>query len=477
MTSPASELEQALAAYRREHGSAYLRALAGEPLDPRVDARFRNRLLGERGRDWFEAARSSGELDEAALAATGAHYARAALEQGYARARATVSGLLAREVSVEGETRALGALIGEWLGTSSPAQRDRLVRAMGPELIAVATDLVARRSDGEFAAGELIAQLAVARHPDAGPTTGAREQAESWLEGSAELTREALGFAQRALGMEGHAGLDHLWLVLGQEFRGLFPREGRLRRLAEDWEPLGLRRLLSARARAAREHAGPFVAPHLIVLSAPREVRLSEAAREYGLASELASAEAIGRAVGLVHGSEGLPFALRFPAVGSVARAVGSLAVQRLLSPEFLRRARGLSAREAELIARLSSAWFLIDSRLAAAAALARGLRGPSAIDEAAALAERALLGPVPTAAALLVLRASPGGPFRAKSHGPALAWVLREAFDADWYRNPRAAEPLRGALARAGAFSIEQFAEELGTSVERGIGKLSELF
>jgi hypothetical protein len=436
-------------------------------------------LASERGEELFAAAESSGELDAQTLAAAAAHFGRARLEQRYAAARESTSSLLAREVSVEGDTRSLGALLGEWSATGSPAQRDRLTRAMIPELAAFARLILERRDQTDHAVFELFGRLGTARHADAGPEGGGREAAQRWLDQSAELTREALGFAQKSLGHEGSGGLDHLWLALGQEFRGLFTREGRLRRLAGEWEPLGLRRLLSARARATGDHPGPLLAPHVVVLAAPGEVRLSEASREYGLASELATAEAIGRVVGIVHASEALPFVTRFASVGSVARAVGALAVQRLLEPGFLRKSRGLSNREADVIARVAAAYFLLDSRLLAAAVLARSLssESASALDDATALAEQALLGPVSTAAAPLVLRIAPGAPFRAKAHAPALSWALREQFDDDWYLNPRAGEPLRGALARAGGFSIESFAEELGCNVERGIAKLSELF
>jgi hypothetical protein len=471
MSSPASELERAIVAFRRDQGSGYLRELAGQPLDARFEGRARAFLASERADELLEQAKP--ELSPSLYAATCAQLARASFEQRYTRG--ATSSLLAREVSVEGETRSVGALLGEWAGLTR--SRDRVIAAMSPVLEDYATKLIDARSEADHAVGVRLAKLQPARHADAGPGD-ARERASTFLDATAELTREAIAHAERAQQQRVETGLDALWVALGQNMRGLVPREGRLRRLASEWEPVGLRRLLAARARAAIEHSGAFVAPHLIVLEAPGQLRLSACEREYGLASELTTAEATGRALGIAHGAATLPAATRFASVGTVARAVGALAVVRLTEPYFLRKVRGLSMRESEQLARLCALWFLLEARLAAAQALARTLRGPTALDQATALAEQALLGSVPRGpAAALIVRASGSAVFRGRAHAPALAWSFRERFDEDWYLNPRTAEPLRGALAQAGEFSIEAFADELGTTVERGIAKLSELF
>jgi hypothetical protein len=473
MSSPVSELERAIAAFRRDQASGYLRELAGQPFDPRFEGRGRAFLASERADELLEQAQP--ELSPSSYAASCAHLARASFEQRFATARTATSRLLAREVAVEGDTRSVGTLLGEWAGLTRA--RDRVIAAMSPVLEEYATNLIDARSEADHAVGVRLGKLAPARHADAGPED-ARERASRFLDATSELTREAIDHAERAQLQRVETGLDAIWVALGQNMRGLVPRDGRLRRLASEWEPLGLRRLLATRARAAVEHGGPFLAPQLIVLEAPGQLRLSASEREYGLASELATAEVTGRALGIAHGAATLPMATRFASVGTVARAVGGLAVMRLMEPHFLRKVRGLSVRESEQVARLCALWFLLEARLSAAQLLARTLRGPSALDQATALAEQALLGSVPRGpAATLVVRASGSAVFRGRAHAPALAWAFRERFDEDWYLNPRTAEPLRGALAQAGEFSIEAFAEELGTGVDRGIAKLSELF
>ncbi|MDB4987325.1 MAG: Chromosome partition protein smc [Myxococcaceae bacterium] len=478
MSSPAMELERAISAFRREHGLSYLRRLSGAPSDPRRDRAARAFLTSERGFELLDEALGSGELEPASHAAVVAHVARALLEQRYERARRSSTSLVEREVSVEGDTRSIGDLIGEWTGQSNPGQRERTLSAMAPTLERFAEAQLAERAEADAELGTLFTRLKPPRHKDAGPEGGSAALAEEWLTQTEAVAQEAFAFARRALGTDGQGGLDALWVSLGLDMRGLFSGEGQLRRLAIEWEPLGLRRMLTARARAAPTHPGPFSAAHVVPVAPPEDVRISPSARNYGLASELAMVEAIGRAVSYVHGSAALGIGLRFPSVGTVARSVGSLAVQRFTDVRFLRRIRGLSIRESELVARLSTLYFLLDSRLAAAAVLTRTLASDSALDQLAPIVERALLGSVQRGpAAALVLRFSAGGPLRGKMHGPALAWAMREQFDEDWYLNPRAAEPLRGAMARAGDLSVESFAEELSTNIALGVEKLSELF
>ncbi|HEX5656910.1 MAG TPA: hypothetical protein VFX59_06930 [Polyangiales bacterium] len=473
MPSPATELELAIAAFRRDQASGYLRELAGQPRDPRFEGRARAYLASERAEELLEQARP--ELTPGLYAASCAHLARASFELRYAAARSATSQLLSREVAVEGDTRSVGALLGEWAGLTR--QRDRVIAAMSPVLEEYGTKLIEARSEADHTVGVRLGKLQPARHADAGPEDG-RERASKFLDATAEVTREAIAYAERAQHQQVETGLDALWVALGQDMRGLVPREGRLRRLAAEWEPLGLRRMLATRARAAVDHAGPYLAAQLVALELPAQVRVSACEREYGLASELSMAETIGRALGLAHGSATLPTATRYPSVGTVARTVGALAVVRMLEPHFLRKVRGLSVRESEQVARLCALWFLLDARLSAAQTLGRTLRGETALDQVTALAEQALLGSVPRGpAAVLIVRASGSAVFRGRAHAPALAWAFRERFDEDWYLNPRTAEPLRGALAQAGELSVEAFAQELDTTVERGIAKLSELF
>jgi hypothetical protein len=302
--------------------------------------------------------------------------------------------------------------------------------------------------------------------------------AEAWLAASDDLAREAFAFVRDVSQADGASGLDTLWALLGAPLAGLVPRPGRYRRLAAELEPLGLRRLLSSSARLGPDHPGLFGATQVAVVAAPRDVRVLPGALELGLASELWAADALGRAAAFVHASSALPLALRHASAGSVARSGGMLAMLRFTEPSFLRKRRELNTREAGEVARRAAAFALADARLAAASVLARSLAGPEALERAQALCERALLGPVPVGiSAFLLVRLSASSAFRGKAWGLALADALRERFDEDWYANPHAGEPLRGAFARAGELSVETFGAELGAQMELGPRKLSELF
>jgi hypothetical protein len=235
---------------------------------------------------------------------------------------------------------------------------------------------------------------------------------------------------------------------------------------------------LTTSARLAPEHGQLLGGVQVAVVSSPRDVRVVPAQLELGLCSELSAADALGRAAAFVHASPALPLALRHASAASVARATGALLALRFCEPRFLRKRRELNLRESGEVSRRSAAYVLLEARLAAAAVLARTLSGEHALEQIQVLCERALLGPIqPGCAGFLLLRLSAGSAFRGKAWAPALAHALRESFDEDWYANPHTAEPLRGAFARAGEFSVEAFAEELGANIALGPRRLSELF
>jgi hypothetical protein len=475
MAPAGDRLRRALEAFRRELALVYQRALAGEPEErPRALA-F---LVSDQALELLMQADQAGELSPSEYAGMCAHFARARLEQGYAPARKAHVLFASRTISVGGEKLGAGAALSEWAGSPLSARRDALVRALDGELLALAEQALNARGRADARVHALTSRLTLARHPDAGPEGGSAALATSFLAQSADLMREALDVAAREQALESEAGAQALWAVLAHRFSGMFAAEGRARRCALDWEPLGLRTLLSNYARASYTHGGPGVMPHVLARALPRDVRLCPSAVDGGLGGELAFADGVGRAVGYTHASPALPVALRHASVATLPRALGTIAVLRFVEPLFLRRVRNLSRRESEHVARASAAFALLDTRLAAAAVLARGLRGPEALSQAADLADRALTRPLPRGlGAWLALRLSPGGPFRAKVHALGIAASLRERFDEDWFLNPRTAEPLRGALSRAGDFSVEGFAAELSATPEGGLQKLGELF
>jgi hypothetical protein len=478
MSVPSEKLERALQTFRREQAMAYLHILTAGSAHETPAQRARAFLCSEPALEAIAAARDSGELGPMAHAALCAHVARAHAEARYAEARAHSLELPGRLLPIEGERRPIGVLVADWLRERNAARRAQLLGGLDTALGEHATGLVRARVRADRAAAQALARLAPERHPDAGPQGGSAPLAERWLALTQDLSVEAFASARRLFQVEAQGGLDNLWAVLGQELGGLFSPAGRFRRLAAELAPLGLRSELARAGRLAPPHPGLFGAPQLLLPAIPRDVRIAPSSLELGMGSELLGMEVLGRALAHVHAAPGLPFALRHPSAASVARGAGGLLSLRFAEPRFLRKRREQSARAAGEIARLAAAFALADSRLAAAAVLARDLEPERALEAAQPLCERALGGPVPPGCALfLLVRISAGSAFRGKLWAPALAYAMRERFDEDWYENPRAAEPLRGAFARAGDFSVEAFAEELGAQIERGPSKLSELF
>lgn len=478
MEAPTETLERALAAFRREQALAYQRALLGAH-EEAGSSRGRAFLCSERAPMLLRDALATGELTPGVHAAFCAHVARAHAERAYEAARHDALRFAQRGLAFEGPPRPLGAQFQDWQRTRASAARARLQQAADPMFGAHALDTLRVRSQADAAAARALAELAGGRHPDAGPEGGVAQLAEQWLALTSDLAEEAFRFARQVGKVDGESGLDTLFAVQGSDLSGLLPAPGRYRRLAAEHEALGLRALLSRSARLGPAHPGLFGADQLALPGVPREIRLLPAQHALGLHAELTAADALGRATAHAHVSAALPLPLRHASAASVARSAGTLFMLRFGEPQFWRKHREASAREAAELARRSVAYALLDSRLAAAAVLARGLiAGADAAPRAQALCERALRGEVPEGIALwLLTRLSAGSAFRAKSWAPALIHALRERYNEDWYQNPRCADPLRGGFARGGELSVEAFAEELGAQWKLGPSKLSELF
>ena len=118
----------------------------------------------------------------------------------------------------------------------------------------------------------------------------------------------------------------------------------------------------------------------------------------------------------------------------------------------------------------------LLHLRLAAAATRARGERS---IEALASAARDAIGMPVPGATAALLLETPRGAGLRLASGLSALAAfvALREAYDEDFHRNPRAAELLRSFAARGGLVTDSEFLGAVGGSVDAAPRQLLSFF
>ncbi|MBC7171046.1 MAG: hypothetical protein H5U40_01385, partial [Polyangiaceae bacterium] len=112
-------------------------------------------------------------------------------------------------------------------------------------------------------------------------------------------------------------------------------------------------------------------------------------------------------------------------------------------------------------------------------AATATALDPHASSEEAAEAAHRALGLPCSPAVATLMLdpRGGASARLRGELHGLAFFSALRDRYDVDWYRNPRARDVVRGACERGAALSVEALGAELGVGPEAGIERLAAWF
>lgn len=185
-----------------------------------------------------------------------------------------------------------------------------------------------------------------------------------------------------------------------------------------------------------------------------------------GVSADYFAAHATGRALGYSLIDSSLPAALRWPVVGSMARAMGALMAQTLLATK-----QRLSRREHEMKrGRLAALWVL-DLRVAAASFVAS-----PAPELRLELMSRTLGAPARPLSTWMLRTPSARARLRGLLGGLALYVALREHFDEDWFRNPRSAGFLREVCRKGGAGSVEGALEELGGSLDTATSRVREM-
>jgi hypothetical protein len=207
---------------------------------------------------------------------------------------------------------------------------------------------------------------------------------------------------------------------------------------------LGFERELNA-IRVEPPHASVGLEVHLAMLDSRLDLRLSASTRELGLASDLALAHGLGRALGHALVPAALPFAQAHSVTPDGPRMLAELLTQLQLDPVYL-ASRRLSASERAQAALGGVTLLLLRSRVASAAVVARAAASSDAVSS---LSRRACGVPLPLPLARLLLAGDLGPPARISASLQALRFAtsLRDALDEDWFRNPRSAEVLRASL------------------------------
>ena len=482
MRSPIEIFRSALAAYVTARARAE-RALAmgagaddGEVL---ALGRARRALGSGEPREALES--SASYIEPAEHGASLALLARAAREEIAARRgvpwRSARDVLRVQDVEVvRGEARSLGSLAIDALAAKDGSRRAEALDALGSAITRGASARHEAADEGASVAARIHARGPAA--PDAGPA-GAElaTLARTFLDATDDAMREAMARAAHGTPFRDPRTVEDALAVLRAPAVDplVAPRE-RTRRLASFLAPLGLDSPLSSRARMDATH--PFVAPDPFVIALDGRVVIAPSPLEVGLATELGLARAVGAALGPLLGAPALPIALRARPWGSVPLALGDLVAWLHVEPLFLRRARGLDGAALEALRRAAIALVLVRARVLASRisiagdARERRERGAEALVRALGVEDATMPAGI----------ADPGpidldhpAALRAAMAVPAIVAVLRERFDEDWFRNPRAAEPLRAAASRGLGLSIEAWTAELGATAPLAIAAIVE--
>lgn len=444
------------------------RARGAADADPRARVLERHAgLRSARARESFEEALERGLLHGHELAAAAGWLRDAHASVGRARAEARLAEVLGRRVPHDSDHHDVITLFARLCRERHAGRRRALGRSIEEASPALLTALREGLADVEEAREGARWLDDAPSLPDRAAPEDVRERAAATLGATNDVWAELCDRLAHATRTPLEAWPDLLFVLRADRFDDLVAPRRRFRRLAAPLAALGVVDALSRRARVEGEARGLY-RPVLIPLTIPHDIRIVPSGLELGLHSELEAARALGRAVALAWTHPALPPLVSWPEAGTVGWALGGLFAHLGSDPVFVPRGE-LGASEARLARETRLALELWALRTQAAAVLAHEQLASAHFADAAREHLRGAwrLDVHPFIAAL---RCMPRGQhsdaeLRANMWVAPLHVALRERYDEDYWRNPRAAEPLRAAAERGPALSVEAWAEELGAA------------
>jgi hypothetical protein len=414
--------------------------------------------------DAIQAAEASALFEPGEAAATRAHLARVLSDAKLAPVRVALRRAPAAKIEVDSRALPASEALERFLKTGF----EPVATAMIGRLASVVEEMTEARAAANEAARPVLsgAKLEEIASDRAAMVTAA----ERFFEHT-----DAMAIAARELLAPEARNVFELFRSLATADR---KSARRMSAIGTELAPLGFERDLAERVRIETRASFDFdTRPRVVPLDPPRDIRIVVSTIPLGIASELYEAEAVGRALAGAMASVALPYALRSPPIGSVARTIGTSIATLASDQAFLRRARDLGSKTAEASARRAGAVLVLDTRLQVAAFLARDARSdPEAASDRVSRAV-AVSVPPPLAALAVATPAALGPRMMGRLTGLALSAAMRERYDEDWFRNPRAAEPLRAGAERAGTLSAEAWLAEIGGSLDSARLRIAELF
>lgn len=382
------------------------------------------------------------------------------------------AGRLHNSVLLRGRALSLPQAWADLVGTEDRRERAAIATALAHQ----AADHAGRIQEARAFAAERARRFPLAPN-DAQRDELCVQRAAQFLKDTADAAREHVRHLTRGL-LRGEAPAWHDvgFALRAHSLDGLMPQVSRMRRIAEPFGKLGFDREINAHIRVEPMTTGAIPRARLAVIDVPTDIRIGIPAADWGPFSELSAWGALARALAYTLGSRELPIERRRSVHGSVPRVFATLCAQWMTDPAFLKRVYGWSAREVEVVARLSAVMVLLNARRSATLVCldAAGFSDRDRCDEMTRAAW-ACETPFALFAGWLPDSERLREQWRGQVVGLAAAQAMRERFDHDWYRNPRVAEPLRGAAARAGELSAETWLDELGAPIESAAVHMNE--
>lgn len=466
MGSVREPVDRALRAWWQDHAREELaRWRADSDASPSEGrARRHAALAGPAVRDAFLESVERGALVGAERAAVAAWLHRAIEAPARMAAQDERAGWLAASVPHDSDWHPLATLLSRIEREPRVRERRALARSVAARL-AEGLALVARRSERL----EAIADRAAWLSPFLPAPDEVSEPAP--LAATHDAWHELLERLAHAAETPTESWEDILFLLRAHRLDDAVPARRRWRRIAEGLGPL--RPPLAAHARAEPGAGGGH---GLLVVRAGVDVRV-HGGRERGVFSEREACLAMGRAFAAVTTHPATPEAIARPRAGVVGWTLGGLLAHRLVEPSFVASSLGLDGRPRRAATEVALGIELAEARVHAAWSRVHVHAGDRDFPERARSALVEALGvDVPEPLAVLTLLTHRPDRGAALTMAPRLFVAMRERFDADWWRNPRAAEKLRSATAPGDAGTVKDLLEGLPALPEDGASRIVEL-
>ncbi|HEX2676953.1 MAG TPA: hypothetical protein VHM19_09945, partial [Polyangiales bacterium] len=322
-------------------------------------------LLSEQGEEWISEAQAARVLTPEQDALCVQQRALLAAQTRQAPLAQLDARLFTTKVPCGSEALPASAILDALL-TSTDANTGAVqAKALGDALGAQARERCELRSEAELTLQAFGADLQ--------PAIAARKSAETFLRATDDAASELVPWLTHAVAPRSRAHAHALLCSLRRrELDGFAKADRRFYRLTEGLRRLGFERDLNGRVRA--EPCAPGVFPSLQRWAArdvPRDVRVAGTVRDLGVLSDFDGAAAIGGGLALALVSPVLAAEERLPLAGAVPEAFAGMMLRLRADRLYLRRCEGLSARDAENVARHFAILLLLATRASAALELA----------------------------------------------------------------------------------------------------------